>query len=208
VITTCSPRNFELVKKLGAEAAFDYVRSSVSLGFFSLPLFLSAFYVFLKVASKAANTLPTQIDPDCGQRICDYTNNALTHVLDCVSLDPSISICTSAFSTSSPSIYACLLPITLPATVSSDSIQVRPSVAFTALGENFRLGTGPEFHASATDFQFAVNVFEVSERLLREGRLKVHPPSARAGGLQGVLGGLKEMRAGTVSGEKLVYRVS
>jgi len=136
------------------------------------------------------------------------TQTTLTHVLDCISLDPSVSICTSALSTSSPSIYACILPITLPATVSPDLVQVRPSVAFTALGENFRLGTGPEFHASATDFQFAVKVFEVSERLLREGKLEVHPPSVRPGGLQAVLGGLQEMRAGRVSGEKLVYRVS
>ncbi len=48
----------------------------------------------------------------------------------------------------------------------------------------------------------------IAEGLLREGKIRVHPPSVRPGGLRGVLEGLKELREGKLSGEKIVYRVA
>ena len=47
-----------------------------------------------------------------------------------------------------------------------------------------------------------------SVELLRNGKIKVHKPDARKGGLKGVLEGLDEMRVGKVSGRKLIYRVA
>lgn len=41
VVTTCSPKNFELVKSLGAVAAYDY--SDVSIHFFNFPFLISNF---------------------------------------------------------------------------------------------------------------------------------------------------------------------
>lgn len=47
----------------------------------------------------------------------------------------------------------------------------------------------------------------IAEGLLKEGKIRGHSPSVRRGGLRGVLEGLKELREGKVSGEKVVYRV-
>lgn len=47
----------------------------------------------------------------------------------------------------------------------------------------------------------------IAEGLLKEGKIRVHPPSVRPGGLRGVLEGLQDLREGKVSGEKIVYRV-
>ena len=56
--------------------------------------------------------------------------------------------------------------------------------------------------------RFAKMFWGLSEKLLKDGKVKVHPLSVRPGGLKGVLDGLQEMREGKVSGTKLVYKVS
>ena len=68
--------------------------------------------------------------------------------------------------------------------------------------------TGPEIPARREDFVFAGAFGGLVERLLGEGRLVVHRPRVREGGLRGVLGGLQELREGKISGEKLVYRIA
>ena len=88
-------------------------------------------------------------------------------------------------------------------------VQFKHTLAYTAMGERFRTGaTGPEFPASKEDFEFGKMFWGLAETLLAEGKFKVHPPSVRKGGLQGVLEGLQEMREDKVSGQKLVYRVA
>lgn len=47
----------------------------------------------------------------------------------------------------------------------------------------------------------------IAEKLWEEGKWKPHPTRVGSGGLIGVLGGMKEMKEGKVSGEKLVYLV-
>lgn len=62
VITTCSPRNFDFVKALGAVEAFDYR------------------------------------DPNCAEKIREYTTDKLEHVLDCISEGNSPKISSEAIS--------------------------------------------------------------------------------------------------------------
>lgn len=50
----------------------------------------------------------------------------------------------------------------------------------------------------------AEKMVPLTEGLLKEGKLKTFPIS-RKGGLDGVLEGLEELKAGKVSGGKLVY---
>ncbi len=171
VLTTCSERNFPLVKELGATAAFDYK------------------------------------SPDCARQIRDYTNNSLKYAFDCIALEPSARICADALSSTSGCVYSALLPVKLP----REDVENKVTLAYTAAGEMFRFGpegNGPEFPASQEDFEFAKMFWELAAKLLADGKFKVHPPSVRKGGLQGVLEGLQEMREEKVSGQKLVYRVS
>lgn len=53
-------------------------------------------------------------------------------------------------------------------------------------------------------FDSAVRFAEVVETLLSEGRIKPHPKEVRSGGLEGILGGIQDMREGRVRGRKLV----
>ena len=80
-------------------------------------------------------------------------------------------------------------------------------MAYTAAGEYFTFGP-KEVPAKEEDFEFAKMFWGLTEKLLAEGKFKVHPPSVRKGGLKGVLEGLQEMREEKVSGQKLVYKVS
>lgn len=54
-------------------------------------------------------------------------------------------------------------------------------------------------------FKSAVKFAGVAERLLEEGRIKMHPKEVRVGGLKGVLEGIRDLKDQKVSGRKLVY---
>lgn len=46
-----------------------------------------------------------------------------------------------------------------------------------------------------------------AERLFAEGRVRAHTPEVRGGGLEGVIGGLADVRDDRVRGVKVVYLV-
>ncbi|KAI0481395.1 hypothetical protein GGR56DRAFT_630042 [Xylariaceae sp. FL0804] len=52
---------------------------------------------------------------------------------------------------------------------------------------------------------FAARLFELMEGLLRDGRVRPHPKEVRTGGLDGLTGGIEELRMGRVKARKLVY---
>ncbi|EAW06525.1 zinc-binding alcohol dehydrogenase family protein [Aspergillus clavatus NRRL 1] len=166
VLTTCSPRNFDLVKSLGADAAFDY-----------------------NDASAAA-----EIRKD--------TDNKLKLALDTISLESSAKFCDEALSTEGGE-YSSLLPLK----VERANVNGRSTLAYTAIGEAFKFGPQP-FPARPEDSEFAQKFWSLAEKLLAEGKIKVHQVKVCSGGLKGVLDGLQSMREGKVSGEKLVYNVS
>lgn len=84
-------------------------------------------------------------------------------------------------------------------------IESQSTLAYTVFGEAL---TDYGLPASKEDFDFGVMFWKLAERLLEQGKVKVHPPSVRPNGLRGVLNGMQEMREGKVSGVKLVYRVA
>ena len=144
-------------------------------------------------------------DPSAAEQIRHYTNNNLKYAFDTISLEQSAAICAAALSSASGCTYSSLLKVKLP----RDDIENKYTLVYTVANEYFRMGQeGPEFPAKREDFEFAKKFGDIAEKLLAEGKFKVHPPSVRKGGLKGVLEGLQEMREGKVSAEKLVYRVS
>lgn len=167
VITTCSPHNFDFVKSLGAEEAFDYK------------------------------------DPDCAKKIREYTNDGLKHAFDCVSEGTSAKICGGAISSKGGKISYLL--------DGQDSgrkdVEQDNTLAYTIKGETFNMGPHP-IPAIPEDFEFGKTFWSLSEKLLAEGKVKVHRPEVRKEGLKGVFGGLDDLKNGKVSGVKLVYKVS
>lgn len=131
------------------------------------------------------------------------TADGLTHVFDCISTEETARICAEAIGTKGGR-YSSLLSV---ANFPRDDVENLFTLAYTAVGEMFHKYE-KEFPAKPDDFRFAVKFWSLTEDLLKEGKLRVHPVSKRPGGLEGILDGLKELREGKVSGEKLVYRIS
>lgn len=82
------------------------------------------------------------------------------------------------------------------------------TIAYTCFGETFQSG-GKTFEAKdlQEDYEFAVGWAAMFEKLLADGKVKVHPPKVMDGGLDKLLEGLDLLRNDKVSGQKLVYRV-
>lgn len=49
--------------------------------------------------------------------------------------------------------------------------------------------------------------WNMAEKLFAEGKVKAHPKEVRSGGLEGIFGGLNDLKTGKVSGTKLVYKI-
>ncbi|KAJ5887789.1 hypothetical protein N7495_007830 [Penicillium taxi] len=165
VITTCSPRNVNLVRSVGADHVFDY------------------------------NV------PESPAQIRKLTNDNLKLVFDCISLEDSTAFCEGAISTGGGD-YSTLLPVK----IARKNVRSRSTLGYTALGEDFSVGPTP-YPAKSEDFDHAQLFTVMSEWFLANRKVKVHPPKVGKDGLKGVLEGLKLMKDGKVSGEKLVYNV-
>jgi len=94
------------------------------------------------------------------------------------------------------------LPIEFP----RKNVESGSTIAYTALGEDLKFGP-KEIPGNEEALEIAVIFWNLTEKLLAEGELKVHTPSVGKGGLGGMLDGLQALRENRVSGQKLVYTV-
>ena len=140
--------------------------------------------------------------PTCAEDIKEATSSRLAYVLDCISTEPSASICTNSYGPKGGK-YSSLLPVEK---LAREDITNNFTVAYTALGERFFFGP-IEYPPNQTDFDFAVKFVTIARDLLAQGKFRVHEPDVREGGLEGILHGLQEIREKKVHGKKLVYRV-
>lgn len=133
----------------------------------------------------------------------------LKHAMDCISLEPSAKICVEAMSESGGQ-FATLQPISDELVNSiNKSVSNDLTVAYTVIGEEF--WNGPyQVKARPEDFEFGKTFWELTRSLLEQGKLRAHRPTVNptGTGLEGVLKGIQEMRAGKVSGKKWVYTIS
>ncbi|KAJ5544505.1 Polyketide synthase enoylreductase [Penicillium sp. DV-2018c] len=141
-------------------------------------------------------------DPEAAGAIRKATDNKLKLVFDCIALEPSAAFCDNAISTDGGE-YSSLLKVD----IARPNVNHRFTLAYTIIGEAFKFGDIP-FPAKPEDKAFAENFSStVVEPLLAQGKIKVHPLKVGKDGLKGVIEGLKLMKEGKVSGEKLVYNV-
>jgi hypothetical protein len=115
-----------------------------------------------------------------------------------------MQICAEALTSEGDAHYGCLLKPDLP----RKDVDITYTMAYTCFGETFRKrGTTFEAKDMQDDYKFAVQWASIFEKLLADGRIKVHPPKAMDGGLDKLTDGLDLLRNNKVSGQKLVYRV-
>jgi NADPH:quinone reductase-like Zn-dependent oxidoreductase len=153
------------------------------------------------VKSRGADEIFNYRDPDSPAAIREATKNGLKLIFDTVSSGSSTRYCEQAMSTEG-GVYSALLPVV----IDRANIESRATMAYTAFGEDFTFGPRA-IPAKPEDREFAELISGIVEKMLAEGKLKVHPPEVCSGGLEGVLGGLQRMREGKVSGTKLVYKI-
>jgi len=138
-------------------------------------------------------------DAGSPSKIKAYTDDSLKLAFDTVSEESSAKFCAEALSGGR---YASLLPSQCPA----PDVESVSTLMYTVFGEEFQFGptTVP---ATPEDFEFAKGFMSLTESLLNSGKLQPHPQVVGPDGLKGVLKGLDDLKAGHVSGSKLVYRV-
>ena len=105
-------------------------------------------------------------DSDCGAQINKLTDNKLKYAWDTVSVESSAAICAAALSTDSGSKYGTILPVKSP----RDDVEVTSTFMYTIFGETFEKG-GREMKAEQSDFEYAKMFMEMSEALLRDGKV-------------------------------------
>jgi hypothetical protein len=140
---------------------------------------------------------------DVGSKIRQYTENKLKYAWDTISLPETAKICAEALSSESGCKYGTILPVKSP----REDVETKGTFMYTIFGEEFSKG-GKATPASTEDFEFAKKFYDITEKLLADGKLKTHPDKVGDGGLEGVLKGMDDMKNNGVSGVKLVYRVA
>ncbi|ESZ94746.1 putative zinc-binding oxidoreductase ToxD [Sclerotinia borealis F-4128] len=166
VITTSSPKNFELLKGLGADHVLNYH------------------------------------DPTCGAKIRSLTQNKLHHVFGTIANTSSAHICADALSSSGDNLYVNLMGVEMP----RDDVKSVFFLGYSVTGEAYEM-EGNVRPAAPEDFELGKKVFVLLEKLLEDGLIRNHPVRSMNGGLIGILEGMRDLKEGKVSGEKLVYRV-
>ena len=154
------------------------------------------------VRSLGADEVYDYKDSDAAAEIRTATNNNLKLVLDCIAEGTSPSFCDNAISTEGGE-YSALLD----AKIERANVNDRLTLAYTAIGEEFSFGD-IHFSAKPEDKAFAEKFVSIAEGLLAQNKIKVARPKVGKDGLKGVMEGLKLLKEGKISGEKLVYNVT
>lgn len=139
------------------------------------------------------------------EEIQDYVRNMgkpLLKAWDTVSIPSSAKFCGDALSPGDGCQYASLLPIRCPRSDVTSTV----TMAYTVFGEDWAMGA-TAFSADMVDAEFGRRWWASVQELVNQGRIQTHRIIIGEGGLDGVLGGLQQLRDSQVRGGKLVFRI-
>ncbi|KAK3369373.1 chaperonin 10-like protein [Lasiosphaeria ovina] len=159
---------------------------------------------FELIKSLGADAVFDYKDPECAAKIRAHTAAApLGLALDCIGDQASTDVCAAALGPAGGVITS----LTAQGKSAREDVTVQFTLGYAVIGEPFRLGPAMDVPAKPEEFEFGKKFWALAEKLLAEGRIRVHPVQVGEGGLEGVFEGLQAMREGKVSGKKLVYRI-
>lgn len=142
----------------------------------------------------------------CSAAIRDATDDSLLYVFDCVAEGTSLKICADALtSQSGVAKYTATLPVA--GKFPRQDVRHGWTSGYSAFGETYYFMGKPQPPKPA-DLAFATRFWDLTAQLLRQDRLRLGPlVRLREDGLDGVVHGLSELKAGLVSAGKLVYMI-
>jgi NADPH:quinone reductase-like Zn-dependent oxidoreductase len=146
-------------------------------------------------------------DPETPARIKKETAGELEYVLDIITDSDSVACCYASISRFGGH-YTCLELNSEDLMLKRRTIEVKFPMAFEVFGKELELSRGYERPASREKHLAAVRRFRMFQKLLDEGKLKAHPVRMLSPGFESILDGLKLLKSGSISGQKLVVPIS
>ena len=143
-----------------------------------------------------------QRTPGIGHQIRLDTSNQLNLVFDTVSTESTAQICADAIGSSGGQ-YVNLLGPDCP----RSDVKSTFFLGYDVSGEEY-IFEGERFPARPDALAYAKEFMRIAEKLWAQGKWRPHPLRLEKGGLNGVIDGLRILREGRYSAEKLVYRVN
>ena len=122
--------------------------------------------------------------------------------------EASATVCAKVLSQEGGARYAALLPGTEETLKAiNPSVETLQTAAFTGYGEPWTMPGRGIMDPVPADHEFQKAFMAVSEELLAQGKIKAPRVTLNSGGkgLEGVLRGFEEHKAGKISGGKFVY---
>jgi NADPH:quinone reductase-like Zn-dependent oxidoreductase len=147
--------------------------------------------------------------PSCGTDIRKATDDKLYYAWDAIGEANAGKICAEALSSTpangpnGQAKYVSILGNKFP----RDDVFTKNTLMYTTFGESFEKW-GRKFPASKEDLEYMKVFVAASEPLVANGTIKPHKVQVRDGGLDGILGGLNDMKEGKINAVKLVYKIS
>jgi hypothetical protein len=162
---------------------------------------------FELVKQRGADFVYDYRDSNVGQQIRSATDDSLTLIFDCVSVETTAAISAQAISSSLPigttARYVSLLGPPCP----RNDVESTFFLGYSASGEAYRF-EGEDYPADPEFFEHQKKFAGIVEKLWEEKKFVEHPQRLQEGGLKGLLDeGMAVLRKGAYSAEKLVYRV-
>jgi NADPH:quinone reductase-like Zn-dependent oxidoreductase len=183
--------------------------ASTSVGLFAIQLAKAAGLTVITTCSPHSFALVRSYGADA---VFDYRSSTaveeittsypnVTRALDCISEGTSTDFCARVLSGKGGKVITLL-----PTKTKIQGVEVKPIMSFQLLGKAFAWlpPVGPKYEASATDRAALVKFYSNLNGLSR--KIEAPPVTVLEGGFPAVLEGLDRLRAGKVSGSKLVVR--
>jgi NADPH:quinone reductase-like Zn-dependent oxidoreductase len=142
--------------------------------------------------------------PTCAADIREHTRNGLRFALDCITTPETTRLCYAALGRSGGR-YVSLDPFSEAVAATRGVVKPDWVLGPELVGEDI---AWPEPHGRKGNPEarvFCEAWTRTLQRLVDQGLVRTHPQLVRETGLQGALGGLDDIRAKKVSGQKLVY---
>ncbi|KAI2621842.1 putative zinc-binding dehydrogenase family oxidoreductase [Hypoxylon sp. NC1633] len=160
---------------------------------------------FEMVRSYGAKAVFDYKQPDTPENIRKEAGGRLRYALDCITDPDSISCCYASISRTG-GYYASL-------ELCAEKLQTRRAVkadfpmAYEIFGRKIQLSGGYYREASQAKHNAALGWYSTVQRLLNQGKLRSHPIKVLPGGLDAIPEGLRMLRTGDISGQKLVVHI-